>query len=112
MIDAFKDGMSKYVDFTGVASRSQYWYFILACFIIGFVAGLLGAFVAPDTTFIITLLLNVVLFLPSLAVAVRRLHDSDHSGWWVLFPIVGFIMLLFPTKPNRFNNQEAIAATN
>ncbi|WP_455430719.1 DUF805 domain-containing protein [Phytohabitans flavus] len=57
------------------------------------------------------MLLNLALFLPGLAVAVRRLHDTDRTGWWVLIalvPIVGFIVLLVfflmdgTPGPNRF----------
>lgn len=102
MIEAFKDAMKNYATFTGVASRKQYWYFVLANVCIGFVIGFLGAITAPEAVSVITLIFQIAMVLPSMAIAVRRMHDSDHSGWWVIVPIANFIMLFFPTKTNRY----------
>lgn len=85
----------KYLVFGGRARRSEYWYFwlfnIIASFIIGFADGMAGA------NNLLILLYSLASILPGLGVMVRRLHDTDHSGWWFwvgLIPIVGSIILL------------------
>ncbi len=75
---------SKYATFSGRASRSEYWWWWLFTFLISFIplAGFLAFF---------------VFFIPSLAVGVRRLHDTGRSGWnflWAFLPILGAIILL------------------
>ena len=80
--------VENYANFNGRARRSEYWYFTLASFIAGFIGGLLP---------FISILLSLALFIPSLAVSVRRLHDIGKSGWMYLFiliPVVGAIILL------------------
>jgi uncharacterized membrane protein YhaH (DUF805 family) len=87
---------SKYVTFRGRARRSEYWYFYLFTVLAGLAAGILDAILTGSTgtseTFKnsggpIEAVLNIALLLPTLAVTVRRLHDTNHSGWLLL----GFI---------------------
>ncbi|MBT1449654.1 DUF805 domain-containing protein [Glaciecola sp. XM2] len=87
--------LKKYVEFNGRARRTEYWMFFLFNFIIsillGFIDGLLG-------TGFLGLIYALAVFLPSLAVGVRRLHDTGRSGWWVLIgliPLIGFIVLIY-----------------
>ena len=80
----------KYVDFNGRASRSEYWWFFLACIAVAAVFNVLRLEM-------LGLLANLALLLPSLAVGARRLHDTGRSGWWQLIgiiPIVGWIVLI------------------
>ncbi len=108
-VEAITSGFRRYVDFQGRSSRSAYWWWFLFSFIVSFVVGfvlsiiqgvIMGAAGGPTTaSTMVSLLSNLVslaLFLPSLAVAVRRLHDTNRSGWWYLiaFTIVGIIPLL------------------
>jgi uncharacterized membrane protein YhaH (DUF805 family) len=93
--DAVRSALTNYVNFSGRARRSEYWYFALFSFAV-YVAALV-----VDRILGTYPLLYVVavagLLLPGLAVAVRRLHDTDRSGWWILLgliPIVGPIVLL------------------
>ena len=90
-VDAVKSVVvENYANFKGRARRSEYWYYTLASFIAGFICGLLPI---P----FISMLLSLALFIPSLAVSVRRLHDIGKSGWTyllILIPIVGAIILL------------------
>lgn len=84
----------KYADFSGRARRSEYWFFVLAYFIAFVVASIIDMVVGIP---ILEILLALGLFIPSLAVSVRRLHDTDHSGWWLLIgiiPLVGAIILI------------------
>ena len=94
--DAIKSGFNNYVGFTGRARRSEYWYWILFVVIVSFAVGLLGG-VNSDFSNVISGIVSLALFLPGLAMAVRRLHDTNRSGWFVLLaliPLVGFIILL------------------
>ncbi len=101
--DAVKSALSQYVGFSGRARRSEYWWFFLFTTIVGIVASTLDSVLfAPDpgSTRIIGPLYGLAalaLLLPSLAVGVRRLHDTDRTGWWLLIglvPIVGWILLI------------------
>lgn len=89
-----------YVNFSGRASRSEYWYFILFCFLVGILLGLISG-VAPglkSTCNIILFIFQLVIIIPSIAVLTRRLHDHDKSGWWQLIsliPIIGGLYIFF-----------------
>ncbi len=96
--------LNKYATFSGRARRSEYWWWYLFVTIVYIVAGILDRAVGltySDTTvgggWIATIAL-IVFFIPNLAVAVRRLHDTGRSGWWLLIgliPIIGFFVLLY-----------------
>ncbi len=100
----------KYATFSGRASRAEYWWFTLAVFLISIAVAImemalfspsmpgLSADSLPDGDGPVTVLLGLAVFLPGLGVAVRRLHDTGHSGWWVLLgfvPIIGSLVLLW-----------------
>ena len=83
--------MNNYVNFNGRASRSEYWWFVLFTIIVNFIATAFPSDITPNPTSIIV---SLAIFLPSLGVIVRRLHDLGKSGWWILLaiiPIVNFI---------------------
>ena len=92
-IEAVKICLSKYAQFNGRASRPEFWYFTLFFFIYFFVAGfLLGMVAVSDEVFgLATLVLIIPIFIPSIAVAARRLHDINQSGWIQCIFIPGFI---------------------
>lgn len=69
-----------WLDFRGRASRSEFWYAILFCFVLGIAAGILDA---AGGTNLFGIALNLALLVPGLSVQVRRLHDGGHSGWWL-----------------------------
>ena len=83
----------KYAKFDGRASRPEFWYFFLFCFLYFLVAGfLLGFSGVPDEAFDgASLVLFIPIFFPSIAVAARRLHDINQSGWMQCIFIPGFI---------------------
>ena len=99
---AVRTCLSKYVDFSGRARRSEYWYFALFNFLVGIVTNILDAILGTGydgatSGGLVNTLVGLALVLPGLAVAVRRLHDTGRSGWWVLLVfaiIVGWIVLL------------------
>ena len=108
--DAIRDGFSKYVTFTGRSSRPAYWWFYLFGVLVLIVA--LAIDYALGTGGIIYALAALAMLLPNLAVLVRRLHDSGHSGWWLLIgllPLIGAIVLLVFTlqgsdAPNQWGS--------
>ena len=87
--------LKKYAVFSGRARRKEYWMFVLWNFIIAFIIGLLSAFV--EEIILLYYLYMLAILIPSVAVAVRRLHDTNRSGWWwfiSFIPIVGGIILI------------------
>jgi uncharacterized membrane protein YhaH (DUF805 family) len=89
--------LKQYADFSGRARRMEYWMFVLVNTIIAFVL-YLPAIVTGDLIWAtLYYVYALAVLIPSLAVAVRRLHDTGRSGWWILIglvPIVGTIVLL------------------
>jgi uncharacterized membrane protein YhaH (DUF805 family) len=88
--EAVQSGFSNYVNFSGRASRSEYWYWVLFAVLVTIVAGILDNAIVPfEEPRPIAAVTAVVFILPGLAVAVRRLHDMDRTGWWALLALTG-----------------------
>jgi uncharacterized membrane protein YhaH (DUF805 family) len=99
-LTAYFDAMRRYFDFAGRSTRSQYWLFVLMFALLMIVAtvldGLAGNLEGDGPAFFLAVV-NIAHLIPNLSVAVRRLHDTGRSGWWLLLsfiPIVGQIVLL------------------
>ena len=92
-IDSIKVCLSKYANFSGRASRSEFWFFFLFCCIYMFVAGFLLGFTNPseETLYLATLVIMIPIFVPGIAVSARRLHDINQSGWMQCIFIPGFV---------------------
>jgi len=89
----------KFATFRGRARRSEYWYFVLFGVLLGIPAGITDSLLAASTGSAaggrpVTGLLALVLFLPRLSVAVRRLHDVNYSGWFIGMFFIAFIVVL------------------
>jgi uncharacterized membrane protein YhaH (DUF805 family) len=110
--DAVKSGFQNYVTFSSRAARSQYWYWALFCILVGIASVVIDAALFPRSYMRpVNAIAELVLFLPTLALSIRRLHDLDRSGWWFLLifiPLIGGIWLLVwfcmrgTVGPNRF----------
>ncbi|MBP2050592.1 uncharacterized membrane protein YhaH (DUF805 family) [Streptomyces griseochromogenes] len=88
------DVLKKYVVFNGRARRQEYWMFFLFNVIISIVLAIIDAAMGSSVLGIIYALATL---LPGLGVTVRRLHDTDRSGWWILIaliPLIGTIILI------------------
>ena len=105
---AISSGFSNYVNFSDRACRSEYWFWTLFVVIADLVALGIDAAIGIQ---VVSGLFGLAVLLPGIAVAIRRLHDLDRTGWWLFIwfiPIVGWIILLiwFCTRgtdgPNRF----------
>lgn len=100
-VQAIKSCFANYATFSGRAPRSEFWFFQLFCTIVGIISAILDKTVLQDYSLgqthqgVLGLIQNIVLFIPSLAVAIRRLHDVNRSGWWLWISIT-IIGLLFP----------------
>ena len=99
----------------GRATRSDYWLFYFTSLLIVFVLAILDVVLGSMTSSgdpILASVFRLLLIVPSVTLAIRRLHDMDYVGWWVLFPLV-IIALLFSTGSagdNRFGSNPRIKA--
>ena len=117
--EAVRSVFTNYAKFDGRATRSEYWWFQLfnVLVVLAGYAVLIAGYAAGRSTVLVSLALvalviySIATFIPGLAVTVRRLHDTDRSGWWlliVLVPYVGaivlFVFLVLPSSPgiNQF----------
>ena len=104
----------KYADFDGRATRSEYWFFTLFFYIgyiaITVVASILAGITNLELFALLPTIYALALLLPSIAVGIRRLHDTSRSGWWLLLgliPIIGAIVLLvFTVQDSTFGRNE------
>ena len=116
----FVTALKRYAQFSGRAGRAEYWYFVLvyllASVVLSIVDGIAGTFNPKTGIGLLSGLFALALLIPTLAVAVRRLHDVGRTGWWVLIgfvPLIGFIVLLVfactrsDPSPNRFGSGPA-----
>lgn len=109
-MDWYLKALKNYVGFEGRARRKEYWNFALFNFLISLALAVVDAMLE---TGILTGLYGLAVLLPGLAVSVRRLHDTNRSGWWLLIgliPVVGAIALLVfalldsDPDPNRYGS--------
>ena len=91
IIEATKDGFNRYADFSGLSTRSQYWYFVLVTNLAAIIGQLSFGDLGGNVISLITLI-------PTLAAAIRRMHDVGKSGWFILVPIYNIVLLVKPSK--------------
>jgi uncharacterized membrane protein YhaH (DUF805 family) len=92
--EAVKSGFDHYTTFDGRASRAAYWWWFLFAIIAAIAASILDAIIGST---IIAILVSLGLLLPNISVGIRRLHDINKTGWWILIgliPLIGFIILI------------------
>lgn len=92
----YLDVLKKYAVFSGRARRKEFWMFelfnLIVLALIMLVEVILGNAAAADSRdSILGTIYNLAVFIPSIAVSVRRMHDTGHSGWWILCPFVNLI---------------------
>ena len=86
--------VKNFLVFEGRASRQEYWMFVLFNIIISIGIAILGTMLSKVTNTNQTILSNIysiVMILPNISVAIRRMHDTGHSGWWSIVPIAGLV---------------------
>ena len=97
----YLEALKKYAVFSGRSRRKEYWYFVLFSLVVSLalsaVDALLGTFPSSANVGLLGGIYGLAVLIPSIAVSVRRLHDIDRTGWWVLIslvPVIGSIVLL------------------
>jgi uncharacterized membrane protein YhaH (DUF805 family) len=97
-VDWAKRPLQKYADFSGRAPRAEFWWWLLAVIVLSVIAeiidGMIGMKVAGNYG-PLSAIVGVALLVPNIAVSVRRLHDTNHSGWWLLLPVVPYCLAVF-----------------
>ena len=110
---SIKTCFNKFAVFSGRASRSEFWFFVLFGFLGGIITVIIDVMILGypyEENGPINLIFSVALIIPSIAVAARRLHDINKSGWWQLLwiTIIGGILLIIwhategENKKNKF----------
>ncbi|MFQ1877722.1 DUF805 domain-containing protein [Aeromonas veronii] len=109
--------LKQYAVFSGRARRTEYWMFVLCNVIVMLLLGMVDKLIGGDNE-LISSIYSLAVLLPSLAVAARRLHDTDRSAWWLLLgliPIIGTLVLIYfmvcngQQGPNRFGDDPKAA---
>lgn len=96
----YLDVLKQYAVFNGRARRAEYWYFVLFNLIISIVLGIVDGMMGSSGVGVLGGLYTLAVLIPSLAVSVRRLHDTNRSGWWLLLlliPLIGALVILLFT---------------
>ena len=105
--ESIKTCFSKYADFNGRATRSEFWWWALFVLLVSAAVGIISE--------VLSGVFSLAVLLPYLAVGARRLHDTDRSGWLqliALIPLVGWIVLIVwfaqeAKEPNRYSSTPA-----
>ena len=104
--------LKKYAVFSGRSRRSEFWYFVLFNAIIGIVLSIIDRAIGTTSagSGLLNGLYSLAVLIPSIGVSIRRLHDTNRSGWWILLgliPIVGWIILIvwYAQDSNPGDNQ-------
>lgn len=108
LVSAFMKCMNSYATFDGRARRSEYWYFLLAATLVNIILNVVGGVVGDGG--ILGGLWSLAILVPGVAATVRRLHDTDRSGYWYFIALTGigaFVLLYWAALkgddlPNRF----------
>lgn len=121
-MDWYLEVLRKYAQFDGRARRKEYWFYMLFNIIVSAVLGVvdffIGAFDMESGVGLLSGLYSLAVLIPSLAVLVRRLHDTGRSAWWLLvglLPVIGSLILLFfivqDSKPdNQYGKNPKLGA--
>lgn len=113
MVESYKKFLHNYANFKGRSTRADYWWVVLANFLIGFFLGFLGGFFGEDVMKITTLIASIyelAILIPGLAITVRRFHDINKSGWFILLALIpfvgGLIVFIFTVLPSVNENNQ------
>ena len=97
MMDAVRAVLSKYATFSGRANRAEFWWWVVAIIVAGVIADALDWVLGFHNGGPLSIILALATLLPNIAVSIRRLHDLDRTGWWILLsllPVIGTIVLI------------------
>lgn len=98
MMDHYVAALKKYAETSGRATRAEYWYFVLFNILISIGLAILDGIFFSSSSSVLGTLYSLAVLIPSIAVAVRRMHDINRSGWWILLllvPLLGTLWFIF-----------------
>ncbi len=105
-VGAIESGFKNYFNFQSRASRAEYWWWTLFCllggFVTGFIDGMMGTYDYEAGMGTITAVFQLAVFIPGIALLVRRFHDIDRSAWWWWIVLTGigiFVVLYWFVQP-------------
>jgi uncharacterized membrane protein YhaH (DUF805 family) len=98
MFSSFIGSLNKYVDFSGRATRKEFWSFVFFYYLFSFLAGLVDGIMGID---LVGNLVLLGLILPYISCAARRMHDVGKSGWFMIVPFYNLILALSPSVPEK-----------
>lgn len=110
--------LKKYADFSGRAPRAEYWWFTLGNVIVSFLVGLLDGLLGMGggsglgAWGPLSIVYTLALLIPGIAVTIRRLHDTNRTGWWILAPVIPYaigIAMMFPAMMAAANGEVGAA---
>ncbi len=99
--------LKKYAVFSGRARRKEYWMFclfnVIVSFGLGLVLGFTGSLLGTGAQLggVGGMVYSLAMIIPSIAVAIRRMHDTGHSGWWILVPLANIVFLFLDSQPGE-----------
>ena len=98
--DSVENVISNYFNIEGRASRSEYWWWYLFTILASIALSVLGLILdklmgLSFITSILTWGFSILIWIPTICVQIRRYHDINRSGWWILCPVVNFVFLFF-----------------
>ncbi len=111
--------LRRYAEFTGRSSRAEYWYFLLGWIVLSVLLGIILGVVdsvlglGSYKVNIVIVIFNLALIIPYFAVSIRRMHDVDKSGWFLLIPIYNLVLVASSgvVGDNRFGPDPKVAST-
>jgi uncharacterized membrane protein YhaH (DUF805 family) len=98
MFSSFIGSLNKYVDFSGRATRKEFWSFVFFFYLCIFLSGIIDAILGTE---FVGSLVSVGLLIPYVSCAARRMHDAGKSGWFMIVPFYNFILALSPSVPEK-----------
>jgi uncharacterized membrane protein YhaH (DUF805 family) len=107
-MDSIKGALNKYFDFKGKATRKEFWTFYFFAIIAAVGSGLIDGLLGID---VLTNLVILSLYIPTLSCGVRRMHDVGKSGWFIIVPFANLVFLLSASVPKGNENQNGTIAS-
>jgi uncharacterized membrane protein YhaH (DUF805 family) len=115
--ESIRTCLRKYADFSGRATRPEYWWFFLAAGVVLVVVNIVYRNVGTSALAAVQFAVYIACLIPGLAAGARRLHDTNHTGWWQvidLVPIIGFLVLVYllvqsgTDGPNKYGEDPVV----
>ncbi|WP_268913000.1 DUF805 domain-containing protein [Lentilactobacillus sp. SPB1-3] len=123
MVNSYKRFWENILNFSGTSGRADYWWPVIINYVLGgLIIAIINTLLGHPINDIYNLndlsvntvarIVSLIVWIGTISVKIRRLHDSDHVGWWILIdliPLIGtiwfFVLMVLPTRRNRWENK-------